>query len=320
MKEAEIRPKALFEEYLALSRKDGEALDKNHFTEIACPACGAQACPEAFKKHDYSFKNCPVCNSLFCSPRPNQNQLNFLYSESKSSEFWSKVFFPAVAEARKQKLFAPKALEIHNLLQSKGIAIESLCDVGAGHGMFLEELAQYLPRVKLFAIEPDQNSAQVCLSKGIEVLNASAEDARPWHNKFDFALSSEVIEHVFDPLRFVSSMADLVKPNGYLLMTGLGFEGFDILTLGEHSNSVSPPHHLNFFSVTGFEKLFGNAGFRSVEIWTPGKLDVDIVLNAHHDTPFVKVLRNRGEAAWRDFQAFLVRHRISSHMWILAQK
>lgn len=320
MKEEEIRPKKIFEEYLALSIKDGEALDKQSFIETNCQGCNSDDTKLLFKKNGYEFKQCNKCRTSYCSPRPSNKQLEQLYFNSESSTFWSKVFFPTVAEARKEKLFKPKAKQIADLIKERNLDIKSICDVGAGHGVFLEELRKFIPDVKYYAVEPDPTSATVCRSKDIETLEEVCETAHAWHGKFDMVLSSEVIEHVFDVSLFVNSLGKLLKPKGVALVTGLGYEGFDILTLQEKSNSISPPHHLNFLTVDGFEKVFKNNNFSSIDVWTPGKLDVDIVLNSGFSNEFLNSLALRGNQAVLDFQSFLVKHKLSSHVWALAQK
>lgn len=320
MKEEEIRPKALFSAYLQLSTKDGEALDKNEFITINCQACGSLSHRLLLKKNSYEYQQCNNCHSVYCSPRPSNSQLGTLYFNSESSKFWSEVFFPTVAEVRKEKLFRPKAQQIADVIRDKNLKIETICDIGAGHGIFLEEIGRALPNVKLFAIEPDPNSAKICREKGIETLEQVSENAGEWKNKFDMVISSEVIEHVFNVSLFVGSLGALLKPNGVALITGLGYEGFDILTLQEKSNSISPPHHLNFLSYEGFQQTFKAHDFKTVDVWTPGKLDVDIVLNSGHESEFMSVLKRRGNQALEDFQAFLVKYKMSSHVWVLAQK
>lgn len=320
MKEEEIRPKELFEQYLKLSAKDGAVLDHSKFEEINCQSCGANLNKVLIKKNSYDYKQCSVCRSVFCSPRPSEKQLAELYFKSESSKFWSEVFFPTVSAARKEKLFKPKAQQIAEALKKRQLNIQSICDIGAGHGILLEELKKHLPQVKLYAIEPDTNSAKVCKEKGIETLEKISEDSVEWHNKFDMVISSEVVEHVFDVNKFILSMNQLLKPNGVALITGLGYEGFDILTLQEKSNSISPPHHLNFLSLKGFENIFLQNNFSSVEVWTPGKLDVDIVINSGFRNEFINSLIERGSDALADFQQFLVKHKLSSHVWVLAQR
>lgn len=320
MKEAEIRPQELFNQYLELSARDGAALDRSKFVEVDCPGCGSKQSPTQFLKNGYQYKKCKECNSLYCSPRPSNAQLGELYSKSESSHFWSNVFFPKVQEARREKLFRPKAQKVFDLIQKRGLKVETLCDVGAGHGLFLEELRPFFKGVKISAVEPDPTSAQVCRDKGFDVCQTLVEDAHVWEGKFDFVICSEVIEHVFDVGQFLNSLGRLLKPGGHCLITGLGYEGFDLLTLQEHSKAIFPPHHLNFLAQAGFDQGFKRNGFSNVDVWTPGVLDVDIVINSGIQNEFVEALKRRGPEAVQAFQKFLSENNLSSHVWVLAKK
>ena len=114
----------------------------------------------------------------------------------------------------------------------------------------------------------------------------------------------------------------VVAPGGLAVFTGLGIDGFDIQILWDKSKSIFPPHHINFMSVDGFYRLFKRAGFKGVEVVTPGKLDLDIVLNNREfvtkENRFVKTLLSRGEEALDELQNFLAKYKLSSHCWILA--
>jgi len=320
MKENEIRPKELFERYLELSKQDATSFDAAQFQEIQCPGCGANDSNNKFDKNGFNYKLCYKCGSLYCSPRPKEKILKEFYESSQSSKYWSEIFFPAVAESRREKLFRKKTKTIYELLCSKNYGPEKICDVGAGYGVFLEELKIHLPQAKFFAIEPSPESAEKCRSKGFNTLETTAEKASEWSGYFDLVISQEVLEHVYHPLSFVESLHELTKPGGYCLVTGLGYEGYDILTLQKNSNSVFPPHHLNFLSIEGFDTLFQRAGFIDIQIWTPGELDVDIVLNSGLNNDFVQALSKRGDKAVKDFQNFLQKYKLSSHVWVFARK
>lgn len=320
MKEEEIRPKEIFQRYLELSRKDAREFNASKFKRITCPGCGVDNSEKRFKKNDFQYVLCSNCGSLYCSPRPSEEDLDFFYKTSESAKYWSEVFFPAVAETRREKLFGKKARQVHNVLKEKTFSPQHICDVGAGYGIFLEELNSFFPSASLFAIEPGPDLAKQCRSKGFETLQTTAEQSGIWKEKFDLVISSEVIEHVYSCDRFIDSLYQLAKLGGYCLITGLGYEGFDILTLQKHSNSVFPPHHLNFLSIKGFKGLFQRAGFSQVDIWTPGELDVDIVKNSPMVDEFTRVLASRGEKAVTEFQSFLQKYQLSSHVWALARK
>ncbi|RHX91196.1 SAM-dependent methyltransferase [Leptospira yasudae] len=320
MKENEIRPKELLNRYLNLVESDSKKLDKTQFLTIPCPACGSEKHRKHIQKNDFDYVLCERCTSLFCNPRPSERILEDFYKTAESSRFWSDVFFPTVAESRREKLFKPKAERIFEYFKKEDFQPSKICDVGSGYGIFLEELRRFFGDSEIFGIEPSPEMAEISKKKGIETLNTTAEGSSEWRERFDLVISSEVIEHVFSVSKFIDSIFNLVRPKGYCLLTGLGYEGFDILTLQGESNSIFPPHHLNFMSVRGFEIAFKNAGFSKVEVFTPGELDVDIVLNSAIENEFVRVLRERGTDAISEFQSFLKKHKLSSHIWIFAKK
>ncbi|ABJ75762.1 methyltransferase domain-containing protein [Leptospira borgpetersenii] len=320
MKENEIRPKDLLLKYLNLVESDSKKLDKAKFLEIPCPACKSESYTKHIYKNEYNYVLCNECGSLFCNPRPSEEILEEFYRAAESSQFWLDVFFPTVAESRREKLFRPKAERIFKYFKEKKFHPAKICDVGSGYGIFLEEMLHFFTGSEVFGVEPSLEMVEISRNKGINTLNATAENSTEWSNQFDLVISSEVIEHVFSASKFINSIFNLVKPGGYCLLTGLGYEGFDILTLQEKSNSVFPPHHLNFMSVCGFEIAFKNAGFSETEILTPGELDVDIVLNSGYETEFIRVLRNRGADAISEFQSFLKKYQLSSHIWVFAKK
>ena len=72
MKETEIRPKEIFEEYLKLSAADAAAMAQNadQFVDVLCPGCGNPHAPEVYVKNGFQIRLCDECGSLFCSPRP----------------------------------------------------------------------------------------------------------------------------------------------------------------------------------------------------------------------------------------------------------
>jgi hypothetical protein len=103
-------------------------------------------------------------------------------------------------------------------------------------------------------------------------------------------------------------------------------DGFDLAVLQERSDSISPPHHINFLSTEGLRQVFRRAGFSAVDVITPGQLDVEIVRNHFaanlefaEEHRFLASLVTDPVAA-PDFQELLRRHRLSSHAWVIAVK
>ena len=87
MKEEEIRPKKIFDEYLSLAKKDTET----YFSMVKrvsgfCPACESVG-DHAFDKNGFSYEVCPNCQTLFVNPRPVASAFSKYYTESPSSKY-----------------------------------------------------------------------------------------------------------------------------------------------------------------------------------------------------------------------------------------
>ncbi len=323
MKERDIRPKGLFDEYLRLSSLDiASYFSKKRRIPIACPACNQTKNQFAFKKNDFDFAQCVECQTLYLSPRPPLDEFERYYSNSSSAQFWVKEFYPVVIESRRSQIFQPNVEKIRSICNTKKIEVKTIIDVGAGYGIFLEEWGKKEPESKLIGIEPLHDLSEICRTKGINVIPSVVEKVDHLEEKANLVVCFEVIEHVHDPLLFVKVVRKMVAPGGIAVFTGLGVDGFDIQVLWENSKSIFPPHHINFISVNGFHKLFRQAGFTDVEVITPGKLDVDITFNNQefltNENRFIKTLLSRGEEDLSELQSFLARHQLSSHCWILA--
>ncbi len=327
MKEHDIRPEALLNKYIELSAKDAElCFDDVSLYEISCVACESIQSEHQFEKNGFAYTQCSSCGTLFQNPRPSIASFEKFYRNSESSRYWAEVFFPAVSEIRREKIFKPRVERLVSLCGDKGINVERLIDVGAGYGIFLDEWRNQNPSAKLVAIEPSSSLANECRSKGFEVVEDIVENVEGHKNSADLVTCFEVLEHVHEPLDFMEDLSGLAKPGGYVFISTLGIDGFDLQVLWEKSSQISPPHHINFLSVDGFVKLFHRAGLEEVSISTPGQLDVDIVRNACKKDPgllkgqrFLSKLLEDNKSS-NAFQQFLVEQHMSSHVWVIGRK
>ncbi|MBI3693966.1 MAG: class I SAM-dependent methyltransferase [Acidobacteria bacterium] len=326
MKEQEIRNREAFVHYLRLVREDiaNYFPDSEQFRTAPCPACGALEHTAEFAKAGFEYVACRACSTLFVNPRPAAAPLREFYLRSPSSRYWVEGFFLPVAEARREKIFRPRARQIAGQLPA--LARETIGDIGAGFGLFLEELRILWPHARMIAIEPSAEMAAICRSKAIEVLETTVEDLEGQESRFGLLTAFELLEHLYQPRALVEKAWRLLRPGGRLLATTLNGQGFDIQVLWEQSKSVFPPHHLNFLNPRALAGLCESAGFVVEEVSTPGQLDWDIVEgaiandSATTDRIWRLLARNGSERCKREFQAWLSRHGLSSHMRILARK
>ncbi|MDB2549230.1 class I SAM-dependent methyltransferase [Porticoccaceae bacterium] len=326
MKENDIRPEKLYKRYLELSLQDAENCfgdDIRH--DINCVACGSEDAEVSFDKLGFQYIECKNCHSLYQSPRPSLAAFEAFYRDSESSNYWAEVFFPATAELRRESIFRPRVQSISGIAREKEVDIKRLIDVGAGYGMFLDEWRAFDSATELVAVEPSSSLAGECRAKGFHTVEQIAEDVKGYDGYADLVVCFEVLEHVFDPLSFLKSLAKLARPGGLVLISTLSIDGFDLQVLWDKSSQVFPPHHINFLSVEGFKNLFQRAGLFDTSVTTPGKLDVDIVKNASManqeilgEQRFIKKLVENNNLS-DSFQGFLADNCLSSHAWVVGR-
>jgi len=327
MKEEEIRPKKIFDEYLKLAKEDIKQhfSNKRGFVNINCPACNKNETSFEFEKDGFSYVQCNDCGTLYVNPRPSEEAIRNFYGHSKSTKYWAEHFYKETEEQRREKIFKPRALMIRDFV-GKGKKINTFADIGAGYGTFLDEVRKLGLAKTVLAIEPSSDFAVVLKNKGFEVIQMPIEKCGSvLRNKINLATSFELLEHVFSPQKFFESVWEILAENGYLIFTTLNINGFDLQVLWDKSKSISPPHHLNFFNLSSAKILLKRCGFKTIKAFTPGKLDVDIVKNMCSEQNievgrFVRLLINSDETTRANFQSFLSENNLSSHMCFVAQK
>jgi SAM-dependent methyltransferase len=326
MREQDIRNREVHNKYLELVRLDSERIfrDKSGFASIDCPACAGKNQLFQFHKAGFSYVQCGDCETLFVSPRPTYSNLMEIYKDSPSTTFWVNDFFLPMAEVRREKVFRPRAEYIAQRFPN--LKTGKVGDIGAGFGIFLEELRAILPQAEAIAIEPSVDMANICRRKGLAVIESMLEDVDPAEHKFDLLTSFELFEHLHHPSFFLERVYRLLKPGGYFFLTTLNGLGFDIQVFWADSKSVSPPHHLNFFNPHSIALLLKKVGFEIIEISTPGELDWDIVEGAYlHEGAdpgrfFKTVSKHGSDEAKRELQAWIKSYNFSSHMRVTARK
>lgn len=324
MKEEDIRPQVIFDEYLRLAREDTETYFANaEKVNGNCPACESLGVP-AFVKYGFTYETCPKCLSLFVNPRPVVEAFSKYYTESPSSKFWASTFYKETAEARREKLWKLKARLIRDTVQRYGASHHNLVDIGGGFGLFAEVMRDLCGRAPI-VIEPGPDLASVCREKSLLVVQKFLEQVAPEDLPAGpkVFVSFELFEHLHDPVAFLNQLNGLMASGDLFIFTTLSGTGVDIQALWEDSKSVTPPHHLNFLNPRSVALLLVRLGFVSVEVTTPGKLDIDILINnreAIKDRFWQTFVATASDGEKAEWQNMIAASGWSSHMMVVCRK
>jgi 2-polyprenyl-3-methyl-5-hydroxy-6-metoxy-1,4-benzoquinol methylase len=328
-RETDIRPQELMKGQAERLAADINRLlkHKNNFINVDCPACGSTKSHKAYEKYEIQFVVCDQCETLYATPRPRSEHLEEYYTQSENYAYWNKYIFPASEVVRRKKIFKPRVQTVVEICQKLNIQANTLLEVGAGFGIFCEELQKTEIFHRIIGVEPTPDLAQTCRDRGIETIETPIEKIDFGNELIDVIVNFEVIEHLFSPRDFLTKCYELLSNSGILIVTCPNSKGFDIATLGKQSSAVDN-EHLNLFNINSLTMLFESCGFEVIDQQTPGKLDAELVrkqiILGEFDVanqPFLRqVLIDKWDQVGESFQNFLSENLLSSHMLLVGQK
>lgn len=297
------------------------------FVAVSCTACGESGGKVAFEKFGFQFKVCSRCRTIYMSPRPSETLMADYYTNSENYAYWAKYIFPASEASRREKIHKPWLDRVVNYCQQFGVPRGTLVEVGPGFGTFASVATESGQFKRVLAIEPTPEMAAACRDRGVAVIQRRIEEVSEEINGADVLVAFEVIEHLFEPRRFIGQCARLLRPGGLLVVSCPNGQGFDIAMLGARALAVDA-EHVNLFNPESLSGVLRRSGFKVMEASTPGRLDAEFVreaaLKGEIDLvrePFLKrVLLDEWDRLGWPFQQFLAANGLSSHMWIAARK
>jgi 2-polyprenyl-3-methyl-5-hydroxy-6-metoxy-1,4-benzoquinol methylase len=181
-----------------------------------------------------SLYRCFSCYLSFRSPQISEQELKVLYVRG-SKDTWAR----GSSSRREWKI----ALSWIEDTLPKGAAI---LDVGCSDGAFLNTLA---PNYQLFGIELQSEAGDKARDKGITVLGSSYEELIDSAVHFDAVVAFDLIEHVRDPARFLSTLTAAAKPSGIVIISSGNSDAWTwrimgasywYCTLSEHISFINP--------------------------------------------------------------------------------
>lgn len=328
MKEADIRPPELMADKQQHVEWDIDFLlsRRAQWVGVDCPACLSNRRVDYGEKRGFAYVACVACGTVYTNPRPSLALLHEFYASSRNYAYWNEHIFPRTEDHRRKSIFRPRAERMADYAARFSIKGGAILEVGAAFGLFCEELKALNVFGRVIAVEPTSGLAATCRRKGIETLEAPIEDVE-LSEPVDAVAAFEVIEHLFSPRDFLMQCRRLLKPEGLLILTCPNVRGLDVGTLRVHSGTFDH-EHLNYFHTHSLPLLLEACGFSTVQVETPGKLDVDILrkefkkgaLDLTGNVILQEILARDSADELAALQQFVAAHRLSSHMWVVARK
>lgn len=326
LKESEIRPETIYNEYKRLLSKDIQNYysDPSVLTKIDCPGCSDKNSDFVFSKMGLDYRACSNCGSLFVSPRPSEDELRAFYQNSTSGLFIRKKILKNTMEARSKKVFSYRIQWITGLIEEYLPDAKVFLDYATKHPTLLKQLYNTGLFKTMISVLPECYEQENLLPGKIEIIN---DNNMVGNNNTDIFTAFEVVERAFAPVKLFNDAYNACKKNGLFMITSATSSGFEYQVLGEHSPNLIAPDRLNLLSLEALTSQIEKAGFEIIEVSTPGRLDVEIVKRTYKNNPDIPLdplwkylFLYRDENALHSLQEYLQQFQLSSHVRIAAIK
>ncbi|WP_315809181.1 class I SAM-dependent methyltransferase [Pseudomonas sp. C9-3] len=228
-----------------------------------CPLCGS---PERRPLYDgpgdgpYAVCACVACGMAFLSPRATEREMLLLYQRDRyfaggEDEGYSNYSNQEVPLRRTFR----RLLEC---MDKGGRTGGRLLEIGCGYGYFLDEAKPYFAR----RVGTDYSSEAVANSRRFAdfVIQGGADDVGD-EEKFDCIVAIHVVEHVYDPRKFVQSLLEKLNSGGSLILAAPDFGSYWRKLMGNRWPSFKFPEHVQYFSSETLSRLMGECGLEGLE-------------------------------------------------------
>ena len=295
----------------------------NEFIESYCPACQGDKHCFYYSNFGLNFVQCVNCGTVFLNPCPNEKIILEYLNNSEGLKYWRENMPESVVRNRKEKLYTDRISYISLQILKYNITMNKFIDIGGGRGEFIEQMQKMnLFFEKNIIIEPQPLSINIT---NTEVFNGTFEKYRS-NEKADLITAFEVIEHIVNPDKFMENVRINLSDEGIFILSTPNVGGFETVTLKEKSHSCWFDH-VRLYNTESLKLLLNRNGFEVIEITTPGELDVEIVHRIYLKNELdilnnyaLKYLMEDGYKYKDEFQNYLVKNKLSSHIKCIAKK
>jgi len=210
------------------------------------------------KKNEYGnfpiFK-CKKCNSGYVFPYPDDEiLLDYYKNQIYRNQDYKNIF-------NEERIFPNSSIDakriIKNLLEFKNDNKKNLLDIGCGYGWICKEGVEN--GFNVIATELNYNCRNITTQmSGVEPLDRLIDHSfcKEYENKFDFIVLSQVLEHIKLDEFFLTNLIKLLKNDGIIVIAVPNFGSFLSILQGKNDMFLTPPEHINYFTLKGLYKIF----------------------------------------------------------------
>lgn len=229
-----------------------------HLEETPCPLCKSDQFQPAYDFSPYQLVRCRQCGLYYLSPRLTESAMLDHYRQDSYYEQGEAGYDSYLEqETTLRQTFARLFIN----LKRDNMVGGDLLEVGCGYGFLLDEAKSYFDK----RVGTDFSSEAVeYASQYADAVYLGGLDELPQDKQFDCIITTNVIEHVYDPIPFVQNLTSYLKPGGLLVTATPNMDSFIRHILRDGWPSFKSPEHVTYFDRRTLSDLMRRAGLTDI--------------------------------------------------------
>lgn len=227
----------------------------------ACPACRSRVSRYVGSKNGFEIIACRDCSTLFTTSLPTELETQDYDGYYDSSN----LTVPEFIKRRGREIVSDfEAYRKENRFLEIGF--------GAGTIMEAAESAGWV----VYGQEVSRPAVEHANARGFNTFLGELHEANYPDEYFDVVIASEIIEHLVEPEKVLAEIRRILRPGGVFWGTTPFARSISYRVMGINWSTLSPPEHLQLYSLTGMKGMLERAGFSNVKMRTTGANPMEI--------------------------------------------
>lgn len=203
-----------------------------------CPLCGGNESPPFLRKNELQLVRCSACGMIFANPVALEMASGGFYDAAGDEYLTADKLAGDYADVR----FDRELRLFHN--HSPG---GSVLDVGCSSGGFLYQLNKRFPMTyEVLGTDVSRAPLEHAEKMGIPVVRDNFL-THSFPGQFDAITFWAVMEHLFEPQKFLRKAVSILKPGGLCFILVPNMKSLAVRLLGAKYRYIFP-EHINYFT------------------------------------------------------------------------
>ncbi len=253
-----------FESYARPLIGENGLVSDQFLIERTCPLCNNTAASIQFIKYGFTTVKCDSCGFRYANPMLRQDlfpsaELELGALSDRHLKFISGDAYLASAALRFE-------YELQKIFDKFDRTPSNLLEIGCSIGIGLDIAKRH--RLEAEGVEPNRMTAQIAAGKGHKVHHKLFNKSIYPDMYFDIVMSMDVLEHVPDPVEFLTQIREVLSDDG-IAMIQVPNAGALICKLEKEKNQIfNGLIHLNYFTPESLDSAASRAGLINVSTET----------------------------------------------------